>query len=42
VTAGSLKTYVEDALPLLSRKYLGTAQFPTGFLSGQDFPLCLN
>jgi hypothetical protein len=41
VTAASLKTYVEDALPVLSRKYLGTAQFPTGFLSGQDFPLCL-
>ncbi len=42
ITAGSLKSYVETTLPVITEQYLGTAQYPTGFIFGQDFPIGLS
>jgi len=39
LTAGSIKTYVEDKIPEYSKKYKGEEQWPTTFMWGQDFPL---
>jgi WD40 repeat protein len=39
ITVGSLKGYVESALPGLTEQYAGQAQYPTGFVFGQDFPI---
>ncbi len=39
ITVGSLKGYVESALPGLTEQYAGQAQYPTGFIFGQDFPI---
>lgn len=39
ITVGALKSYVEAVLPELTKKYTGRAQFPTGFIFGQDFPI---
>lgn len=41
ITASSLKSYVEEFLPVLTSKYAGAEQFPTGFAFGQDFPIGL-
>ena len=42
ITVGSLKGYVESALPGLTEEYAGQAQYPTGFVFGQDFPIGVN
>ena len=39
ITVGSLKSYVESALPELTEQYAGSVQYPTGFIFGQDFPI---
>lgn len=39
LTVNELKVYMEDHVPLYSQKYGGKIQYPTGFSSGQDFPI---
>ena len=40
ITVGELKSYAERAVPRLTEKHTGRPQFfPTGFTSGQDFPV---
>lgn len=39
ITVNELKAYMEDVVPELSSKYGGSAQYPTGFIAGQDFPI---
>jgi uncharacterized caspase-like protein len=41
ITANSLRLWVDDAVPELSKEYNGSEQFPTTFMFGQDFPLGL-
>jgi len=41
VTVNELKIYMEDRVPELSDKYGGQAQYPTGFVHGNDFPISL-
>jgi len=42
ITAFELKSYVENRVPELTKKYLLPPQFPTGYSFGQDFPLVLS
>ena len=42
ITVNELKAYMEDRVPELSQKYGGSAQYPTGFSSGQDFPVSIS
>ena len=39
ITVGSLKSYVEAQLPMITQQHVGREQFPTGFVAGQDFPV---
>ena len=39
ITVNELKAYMEDAVPALSKEHGGSAQYPTGFSTGQDFPI---
>ncbi|MCP4520197.1 MAG: hypothetical protein GY827_00615 [Cytophagales bacterium] len=39
ITVNELKAYMEDLVPQLSQKYGGVSQYPTGFSTGQDFPI---
>jgi WD40 repeat protein len=39
ITVASLKAYVDDRIPELTKKYKGEEQFPTTFIWGQDFPI---
>lgn len=41
ITASELKSYVEDRVPELTRQYMLTPQYPTGYSFGQDFPIVL-
>jgi WD40 repeat protein len=41
ITASELKSYVEERVPELTRKYMLTPQYPTGYSFGQDFPIVL-
>ncbi len=41
VTVNELKIYMEERVPFLSDKYGGAAQYPTGFVHGNDFPIGL-
>ncbi len=41
ITVNELKAYMEDAVPTLSEQYGGSSQYPTGFSTGQDFPIGL-
>jgi len=41
VTVGEIRTYLDDRIPELSRKYRSAAQYPTAYSSGQDFPIVL-
>ncbi|MFO7782287.1 MAG: hypothetical protein R6W94_11750, partial [Spirochaetia bacterium] len=41
ITVGELKSYVENAVPALTAEHTGQAQYPTGFVFGQDFPVGL-
>lgn len=39
ITVSELKAYMEDQVPEISAKYGLQRQYPTGFSSGQDFPI---
>ena len=41
ITVSEIKHYMEDAVPELTKKYGGSAQYPTGFIRGNNFPLGL-
>jgi len=39
ITAASIKSFVDDNMPIYTEKFNGQAQYPTTFMWGQDFPL---
>lgn len=39
ITVSEIKQYMEDAVPELTKKHGGSAQYPTGFIRGNNFPL---
>lgn len=39
ITVSELKAYMEDQVPEISAKYGDRKQYPTGFSTGQDFPI---
>lgn len=39
ITVTELKAYLDDQVPELVKKHRGQAQYPTGFIRGQDFPV---
>src|SRR5690554_135061 len=41
VTVNEMKTYVEERVPELSEKLHGSAQYPTSYSFGQDFPIVI-
>ncbi|MFD1551908.1 hypothetical protein DNU06_01585 [Putridiphycobacter roseus] len=41
ITVNEIKTYVEERVPELSEKYHGSAQYPTSYSFGQDFPIVI-
>lgn len=41
VTVNELKIYMEERVPELTKKYGGKTQYPTGYITGNDFPLTL-
>jgi WD40 repeat protein len=41
VTVNEVKIYMEERVPALSEQYGGKAQYPTGFVHGNDFPISL-
>ncbi len=40
-TVNELKKYMEDRVPELSEQHGGQAQYPTGFVHGNDFPISI-
>ena len=41
VTVNEIKLYMEERVPELTKQYGGTAQYPTGYITGSDFPLAI-
>lgn len=41
ITINEIKTYVEERVPELSEQYHGSAQYPTSYSFGQDFPIVI-
>ncbi|MBS1558942.1 MAG: caspase family protein [Bacteroidetes bacterium] len=41
ITVKGLSAYVEERVPELSEKYKGTAQYPSGYSFGNDFPIAV-
>ncbi len=41
ITVNELKFYMEERVPELTKKYGGKTQYPTGYITGNDFPLTL-
>ncbi|GAA0891561.1 hypothetical protein GCM10009122_12400 [Fulvivirga kasyanovii] len=41
ITVNELKIYMEERVPELSDEYGGQAQYPTGFVHGNDFPISI-
>jgi WD40 repeat protein len=41
ITVNELKFYMEERVPELTKKYGGKTQYPTGYITGNDFPLSL-
>lgn len=39
ITVNEIKFYMEDRVPELTRQYGGQAQYPTGYITGNDFPI---
>jgi len=39
ITVGEIRSFASDYIPEISAKYKGTPQYPTSFISGQDFPI---
>lgn len=41
ITINEIKSYVEDRVPELSEEHRGSAQYPTSYSFGQDYPLVI-
>lgn len=41
VTVNELKLFMEDRVPELTKQYGGQAQYPTGYIHGNDFPISI-
>lgn len=41
ITVNEIKSYVEDRVPELSQEHQGSAQYPTSYSFGQDFPVVI-
>jgi WD40 repeat protein len=41
ITIKELSAYIENRVPEISEKYKGTAQFPSGYSFGNDFPIAI-
>jgi hypothetical protein len=41
VTVSEIRLYMEDRVPSLTEEYGGSAQYPTFFLNGNDFPIAV-
>lgn len=39
ITVNELKFYMEERVPELTKKYGGKTQYPTGYITGNDFPI---
>lgn len=39
ITVSEIKQYMEESVPELTKKHGGSAQYPTGFIRGNNFPL---
>lgn len=41
LTVRELSVYIEDEVPMLTEKYKGTAQYPSSYSFGNDFPIAV-
>ena len=41
ITVNELKVYMEERVPELTKQYGGQAQYPTGYITGNDFPISI-
>ena len=41
VTVNELKLFMEERVPELTKQYGGQAQYPTGYINGNDFPIAV-
>jgi WD40 repeat protein len=41
ITVNEIKFYMEDRVPELTKQYGGKAQYPTGYITGNDFPISI-
>jgi uncharacterized caspase-like protein len=41
ITVNELKLYMEDRVPDLTKQFGGQSQYPTGYITGNDFPIML-
>lgn len=41
ITVNELKSYMEERVPELTKKFGGKSQYPTGYMTGNDFPISL-
>lgn len=39
ITVNELKLFMEERVPELTKQYGGEAQYPTGYIHGNDFPI---
>jgi uncharacterized caspase-like protein len=39
VTINEIKLYMDERVPALTEQYGGKAQYPTGYITGNDFPI---
>ncbi len=42
LTVNELKFYMDSRVPELTKQYGGTSQYPTGYITGNDFPITVN
>jgi len=41
ITVNELKLYMEERVPELTKQFGGTSQYPTGYITGNDFPISI-
>jgi hypothetical protein len=41
ITVNELKFFMEERVPELTKQYGGSAQYPTGYITGNDFPISI-
>ncbi len=41
ITVNEIKLYMEERVPDLTKEYGGQAQYPTGYITGNDFPISI-